>query len=103
MFKTFLLLVIYVLSATCAQAADPTKPFTLPTQSVSKAVKKNALVLQTIIESNDKASVVISGKLLQLGEQIRGYKLSKITSNYVMLSSPEKNLKLSLFSSVVAQ
>lgn len=86
-----------------AQSADPTKPFSYSVSSSSKTVKKAELVLQTIVESGEEKRVVINGQLLSVGDRILQYKLAKITSRYALLSSPEKNMKLSLFSLVVVK
>ena len=101
MYKIYFLLLI--MATASVQATDPTKPFGSSLKLTNKVASKNALTLQTIIESGDKISVVINGQSLRLGEKIRGYKLSEITRESVLLSSSEKNLKLSLFSSVVAK
>ena len=86
-----------------AQAIDPTKPLNFIGSSTTNVNVKGQLNLQTIIASGENKSVVINGQLLNLGEQIQQYTLSKITRNYVLLSSPEKEIKLSLFKPVVAK
>jgi MSHA biogenesis protein MshK len=86
-----------------AKSVDPTKPFNLSVSSAANMTNNNALILQTIVESGEHKSVVINGQLLMLGDQIRQYTLSEITDHYVLLSSSEKNIKLSMFSSVVAK
>lgn len=100
----FLLLFLLVSSVSVdAKSVDPTKPFNLSVSSTENVINNNALILQTIVESGEHKSVVINGQLLRLGDQIRQYTLSEITEHYVLLSSLEKNIKLSMFSSVVAK
>lgn len=103
MFK-FLLLFLLISSASVeAKSTDPTKPFNLNVSSSANVINNNALTLQTIVGNGEHKSVVINGQLLKLGDQIRQYTLSEITDQYVLLSSSEKNIKLSMFSPVVAK
>jgi MSHA biogenesis protein MshK len=102
-YKFLLLFLIATSVSVVAKSVDPTKPFSSNVSSAKSVVNNNALILQTIIESGEHKSVVINGQLLTLGGQIRQYTLSEITDHYVLLSSSEKNIKLSMFSSVVAK
>jgi hypothetical protein len=86
-----------------AQSSDPTKPLGFVANSTASKVKHNELTLQTIVESGEAKRVVINGQLLKVGDKIRQYQLSEITSSYALLSSPEKDLKLLMFSTVVAK
>lgn len=103
MYKLTSLLVLIISLPIAAQTADPTKPFGLSANASKNSAKSNALILQTIVDSDTQKSVVISGKLLTVGDNIRQYKLAKIAKNYVVLSSAEKNITLSLFSPVVSK
>ncbi|MDO6444744.1 hypothetical protein Q4493_03040 [Colwellia sp. 1_MG-2023] len=103
MYKCLLLFLCITSVSVNAESVDPTKPLNFNLGSVASVVNKNALVLQTIVENDGQKSVVINGQLLSLGDQIRQYTLSEITKHDVLLSSPEKNIKLSMFSSVVAK
>lgn len=103
MYKIIGLLLSILACFVQAQSADPTRPFSFHNTESQSVAKKNSLVLQTIVEHGKKKSVVINGKLLNIGEQISQYKLATIAEGYVVLSSPEKDLKLSLFSNVVAK
>jgi MSHA biogenesis protein MshK len=102
-YKCFVLFLIITSVSVNAKSVDPTKPFNFNISSVASVANNNALVLQTIVENDGQKSVVINGQLLSLGDQIRQYTLSEITKHGVLLSSPEKNIKLSMFSSVVAK
>ncbi len=86
-----------------AQSKDPTRPFVSGESNNMVTRAKGQLVLQTIVEQGDTKRVIINGKLLNIGDQISQYKLQKIANNYVVLSSPEQELTLSLFSTVVAK
>lgn len=95
---------VYTLSISSqAQSIDPTKPFQQGEMNNTVTRAKGQLVLQTIVEQGETKRVVINGKLLNIGDQISQYKLLKIANNYVVLSSPEQELTLSLFSTVVAK
>lgn len=84
-----------------AYMTDPTKPLSYSANTSAKVIEKEELTLQTIVERENTKSVVISGQLLSVGDKIEQYELIKIENNSVVLSSPEKKLKLSLFSSVL--
>ncbi|GAA6204010.1 MULTISPECIES: hypothetical protein [Thalassotalea] len=103
MYKCIVLFLILTSVNVNAESVDPTKPFNFNHGAVASVANKNALVLQTIVENDGQKSVVINGQLLSLGDQIRQYTLSEITKHSVLLSSPEKNIELSMFSSVVAK
>lgn len=103
MYKFLLLFLSITSVSVVAKSADPTKPFNLDVGSVNSTTNNNALILQTIVGHGEQKSVVINGQLLTLGDKIRQYTLSEITHHYVLLSSSEKNIKLSMFSSVVAK
>lgn len=91
------------MSAQVGASVDPTKPLMFGTgHQTSQVIAKQELTLQTIIERDNKISVVINGQLLNVGDNIEQYKVITIEGSSVLLSSPEKNLKLSLFSSVLA-
>jgi len=100
-FSSLLLLLFALFSQ--AKSVDPTKPFSFSGNVTTKAIVQDSLVLQAIVEQGEKKIAVISGKVLHITDPISQYHLSKITKNYVVLSSPEKNLKLTLFSPVVAK
>jgi len=93
----------YLLSVSAvAKQTDPTRPFSGSSAAVKKA-KVNQLVLQSIVEQGGEKSVIVSGKLLKLGDKIGQYRLDEINTNQVTLISAEKRLTLPLFSNVVAK
>ncbi len=83
-----------------AQTTDPTKPLLKQASGLQTGVNVFP-VLQSIVHSGEQLNVVINGKLLKQGDTFNQYHLQKVTSQYVILSSDEKKIKLSLFSSVV--
>ncbi|OKY24847.1 hypothetical protein [Thalassotalea sp. PP2-459] len=100
MYKVLLSLVL-VSFVSLGQSNDPTKPL-LKQEVASEQQQANAeLVLQSIVQSGKQFNVVINGTLLKQGDKLNQYRLTKVTPRYVLLSSDEKNIKLSLFSSVV--
>ena len=78
---------------------DPTRPltgFTAP-ESVNSEVK--TMALQSIITLGDNnRRAIISGIQLKQGDQIKEYRVVKITGNSVVLKSPEQVKKLTLLS-----
>lgn len=57
---------------------------------VNKDMSKSPLTLQIVLNS----SALISGKWVKENELIRGYKLSQIQSDYVVLERKSKKIKL---------
>ncbi len=104
MYKLFLLFTICFTLPIFAQQADPTRPFSMKNSSASSAIMKtNQLILQSIVGESEQKNVVISGKVLKLGDTIGEYTLHQINDNDVVLKSSEKTVTLSLFSDVVAK
>lgn len=103
MYKLLLIALAFTANCIYAQSVDPTKPLDFNSQNSKTTLKKGRLMLQTIVDNGKSKSVVINGQLLTVGEKINQYKLSKISNNGVVLSSPEKTLTLTLFTSVAAE
>lgn len=101
MFKLYLCAILLPFVA-FGQSVDPTRPLIGASTNSSKTVQKNELILQSIISGNEDKRVIINGKLLKEGQRINQYTLLKINDNNVMLSSSEKQLKLSLYQQVIA-
>lgn len=83
------------------QSTDPTKPLAKQVTVGTNPVVNAELKLQSIVQTGQHFNVVINGTLLKQGDSLNQYRLTKVTPRYVLLSSDEKDIKLSLFSSVV--
>jgi len=82
---------------------DPTRPIT---GSISERVTKQAstdLVLQSIIKNahGNNIKAIINGKLVSVGDSVSLYKVISITNTKAVLSSPDKERTLKLFSQAV--
>lgn len=89
---------------TNSQQVDPTRPFgALGASSFSDSEKKNVLVLQSIIQSQQSKKAVINGQVMVVGDVYKGFELTTIDSKGVVLHSPQGRMKLSLFSGVIAK
>ena len=102
MFKVILLLcLLFISNYVNSQQVDPTRPFG-EIALANNSEKSATLVLQSIIESNNKRKAIINGQALSVGEKFNGFNLIAISKNGVVLDSPQGRMELSLFSGVIA-
>lgn len=83
-------------NAFAAEWIDPTKPLDSGYDDIytsDTAVFK----LFAIITTKTHKSVVINGKTLELGDKIKGFTITGISENKVVLSSDTKKIVLKLF------
>lgn len=82
------------------QAADPTMP---PWYRASTPVKSSVapLRLEGIVRGEDRSFAVISGSVVEVGQQIRGYKLVSVGDNSARLRSKSGPLVLRLSKNVI--
>ncbi len=86
------------------QQVDPTRPFgAIGSSAFSSGEKKDGLVLQSIIQSQQSKKALINGKVLVVGDVYKGFELIAINSKGVVLHSPQGRMELSLFSGVIAK
>lgn len=86
------------------QAQDPTKPMDyreVTTMTVKK--KSNQLTLYGVVGSKGEKVAIINDQILQLGDQIEGYKLVAIGHDQATLRSKNKEIILNLIKSKVVQ
>lgn len=102
MYKIILVLCfLFISNYVNGQQIDPTRPFgEIATSNSSE--KGATLVLQSIIESNNKRKAIINGQALSVGDKYNGFNLIAISKNGVVLDSPQGRMELSLFSGVIA-
>lgn len=102
MFKvTFILALFIVSSAVSSQQVDPTRPFANVLSSANSE-KRSPLILQSIIQSQNKKKAIINGQTLHVGDKYKGFELIAINTNGVVLDSSQGRMELSLFSGVIA-
>ena len=86
-----------------SKGLDPTKPLFGSKQSQMVKLGKS-LVLEGVFHGShgEKTHVaVINGKALKVNDYIGEYRLVAVNDESVVLRSPQKRLKLSVFSSIV--
>jgi len=87
-----------------AQNVDPTKPLSsYGIASVNSLKKEGAMVLETIVYSEQVRTAVINGKILKVGDTIGEYKMLAVNDKSVILGLDEERLKLTLFSEIVVK
>ncbi len=96
-FKYLAVLSVLVTSA-ASYANDPTRPLTqaLPLASKQKAAK-SPFQLQSIVVRNAAKKAVIAGNLYQVGDEIAGFTLVRITKRSVLLKRGLEEKKLELY------
>ncbi|ASP47414.1 hypothetical protein B5D82_06375 [Cognaticolwellia beringensis] len=97
----FVLSVLFMSQCAKGQQVDPTRPFGA-VASANSSEKRAALVLQSIIQSNNKKKAIINGQVLNVGDKYKGFDLIAINANGVVLDSPQGRMELLLFSGVIA-
>ncbi|MFT5815750.1 MAG: MSHA biogenesis protein MshK [Psychroserpens sp.] len=104
MYKIILVaLLLFLPQYANSQQVDPTKPFGASASvSTNGSEKSTRLVLQSVIKSKNNKKVIINGQVLNVGDKYKGFALIAINANGVVLDSPQGRMKLSLFSSVIA-
>jgi hypothetical protein len=89
---------------TSSQQVDPTRPFgALVSSPFGNGEKKNGLVLQSIIQTQQSKKALVNGKMLMIGDVYKGFELIAINSKGVVLHSSQGRMELSLFSGVIAK
>lgn len=84
---------------------DPTRPppaFLPPELQVRVAASAPAeppLVLQAILQSPQRKAALISGRTVEVGQVIRGYRLQELDSSFARLLGPHGMITLTLLSS----
>lgn len=96
-----ILLLLFCSEYANGQQVDPTKPFGAVAASNSNE-KSTPLTLQSIIQRDGNKKAIIDGKVLNVGDEYKGFQLIAISSKGVVLDSPQGRMELSLFSGVIA-
>lgn len=82
---------------------DPTRPLSNQGNKGFAKVASSGLVLQSIIKNSQGQTVkaIISGQLVAVGDSVSIYKVKSITDGKAVLSSPDTERTLKLFSQAV--
>lgn len=91
------------LAAESEQLVDPMRPLRYqapaPATSIEKTIQKQvdttAWQLTAVLVSAERSVAVINGKLLQKGENLKGYRLVKILPDKVLLKNKDEKIILS--------
>jgi len=78
---------------------DPTKPLNY---SVKSAKKKEHVVLpklQSILVKGKQRQAIINNKLYLIGQTVKGYRITEISKDAVLLSYQKSTYKLTLYTS----
>jgi len=87
-----------------AQNIDPTKPLSSYGSAGENSLKKEgAMVLETIVYSEQVRTAVINGKILKVGDTIGEHQVLVVNDKSVILGLNEERLKLTLFSEIVVK
>lgn len=95
-----LIIALLVMSVSAFAQTDPTRPLTASGFKASTPEeKKNDLVLQSIIKTaaDNQLKAIVSGRIVKQGDQVFGYRVTKIDGRSVTLQSADSARKLTLF------
>ncbi len=98
-FIVFTLFISLNLSAQSEPLADPTKPLNFQVKKERKVYRSALPKLQSIVVKAGKQQAILNNKLYQQGQWVKGYKITLIDAEKVLLEYQKKTYKLSLYSS----
>ncbi len=78
---------------------DPTKPLNFQVKKERKVYRAALPTLQSIIVKSGNQQAVINNKLYQQGQWVKGYKITRIDTDKVLLKYKQKTYTLTLYSS----
>lgn len=100
--QTICLLWLFLGTVSAATLPDPTRPLAGPAATAARdnaAITKAALpVLQTIIYGSNVRKAIIDGQVCREGTQIEGYRVKAIYADKVIITGPDGQHTLRLFS-----
>lgn len=98
----YILLLFLILSFNVAAdvdaLVDPTKPLSYTVKSVKKKQRIVLPKLQSILIKGKQKQAIIDNKLYIAGQKIKGYQITEIKKDAVLLSYQNKSYKLTLYS-----
>jgi len=97
-------ILLMLAASSFAQNIDPTKPLSSYGSTGENSLKKEgAMVLETIVYSEQVRTAVINGKILKVGDTIGEHQVLVVNDKSVILGLNEERLKLTLFSEIVVK
>ncbi|MCP4324816.1 MAG: hypothetical protein GY951_03520 [Psychromonas sp.] len=78
---------------------DPTQPLNFQVKKEHKVYRTTLPTLQSIVVKAGKPQAILNNKLYQQGQWVRGYKITLIDTEKVLLKYKKKTYKLTLYSS----
>lgn len=78
---------------------DPTQPLNFQVKKERKVYRASLPTLQSIVVKAGKPQAILNNKLYQEGQWVRGYKITQIDAEKVLLKYKTKTYKLTLYSS----
>ncbi len=82
---------------------DPTQPppgAFVVSKAAGKAVARKSMTLQTVLISPERRTVVISGRVMSLGDRMNGYRLVEIREAEVVMKGSKGTRTLRLYPAV---
>ena len=98
-----LTLALFSLTSAAQPLRDPTRPppgaFAV-SKAGGKPVARKSMTLQTVLISPERSTVVISGRVMSLGDTMDGYRLVKIREAEVVMKGSKGTRTLRLYPAV---
>jgi len=98
--KYILILSLFFVFNTAVSAValvDPTKPLNYKVKTIQKVTRSALPRLQSILGESTKRRVILDNKLYKQGQWVKGYRISRIKKDSVLLSYQNKLYELSLY------
>ena len=98
-----LTLALFSLTSAAQRLRDPTRPppgaFVVP-KADGESVARKTMTLQTVLISSERRTVVISGRVMSIGDTMDGYRLLEIREAEVVMKGPKGTRTLRLYPAV---
>ncbi len=98
-----LALALVAVTSNAQPLRDPTQPppgAFVVSKAAGKAVARKSMTLQTVLISPERRTVVISGRVMSLGDRMNGYRLVEIREAEVVMKGPKGTRTLRLYPAV---
>ncbi len=98
-----LALALVAVTSNAQPLRDPTRPppgAVVVSKAAGKAVARKTMTLQTVLISPERRTVVISGRVMSLGDRMNGYRLVEIREAEVVMKGSKGTRTLQLYPAV---
>lgn len=98
-----LALALVAVTSNAQPLRDPTQPppgAFVVSKAAGKAVARKSMTLQTVLISPERRTVVISGRVMSLGDRMNGYRLVEIREAEVVMKGSKGTRTLRLYPAV---